>query len=115
MSLLEKMSTYHKNPKKSLTTKINKHTSSGYSLFTYCSFDVTKNNLGYYSGRYCMEKFCKDLKEHATKIINHGKKKELIPLTYEESEPYKNQKVCYICKKEFSTDDDNDKIKNTIK
>ena len=35
-SLLEKMSTCHNNPKKSSTTKINKHTPSGYSLFTHC-------------------------------------------------------------------------------
>ena len=40
--LLEKMSTCHNNPKKSSTTKINKHTSSGYSLFIHCSFDITK-------------------------------------------------------------------------
>ena len=33
-SLLEKMSNCHNNPKKSSTTKLNKHTSSGYSLFT---------------------------------------------------------------------------------
>ena len=31
----------------------------------------------------------------------------MIPLTYEENESYKNQKVCYICKKGFITDDDN--------
>ena len=41
-SLLEKISIFHDNPKKSSTTKINKHTPSGYSLFTHCSFDVTK-------------------------------------------------------------------------
>ena len=41
------MSTYHNNPKKSSTTKINKHTASGYSLLTDCSFDATKNKLNY--------------------------------------------------------------------
>ena len=41
-SLLEKISTCHNNPKKSSTTKINKHTVSGYSLLTYCLFDATK-------------------------------------------------------------------------
>ena len=41
--LLEKMSTCHKNPKNSSTTKIHKHAASGYSLFTHCSFDATKN------------------------------------------------------------------------
>ena len=35
------------NPKKPSTTKINKHTASGYSLFTYYSFDKTKNMLDY--------------------------------------------------------------------
>ena len=42
-SLLEKISACHNNPKKSSTTKINKHTASGYSLFTSCSFDKKKN------------------------------------------------------------------------
>ena len=41
-SLLEKMSTCHNNPKKSSATKINKHTTSGYSLFSRCSFDAAK-------------------------------------------------------------------------
>ena len=44
-TLLEKMSTCHNNPKKSSTTKINKHTPSGYSLFTHCSFDAKKISL----------------------------------------------------------------------
>ena len=34
--LLEKMNTCHNNPEKSSTTKINKYTPSGYSLFTQC-------------------------------------------------------------------------------
>ena len=82
-SLLEKMSTSRNNPEKSSTTKINKHAASGYSLFTHCSLDTTKNKLDYYGGKDCMKKCCLDLKEHLTKIINH-EKKEMIPLTKEE-------------------------------
>ena len=41
-SLHEKMNSCHNNPEKSSTTEINKHTPSGYSLFTHCSFDTTK-------------------------------------------------------------------------
>ena len=37
-SLLEKISACHNKPKKSSTTKINKNTAFGYSLFTYCSY-----------------------------------------------------------------------------
>ena len=35
-------------------------------------------------------------------------KKEITPLTDEEDNSYEKQKVCYICKKEFNTDDDYD-------
>ena len=102
--LLEKMSTCINNPNESSTTKINKHTQSGYLIFTSCSFDESKNKLNYYSGRDCMKKFCKDLKEHATRIINYEKKK-IILLIKEEKINYNDQKVCYICKKEFDTID----------
>ena len=68
------MSTCYNNPKESSTTKINKHTPLGYLLFTHCSFDKTKHKLDYYRGKDCMKKFCKDLGEHATKIITKRKK-----------------------------------------
>ena len=50
-SLLEKNSICHINPNESLTTNINKHTPSCYSLFTHCSCDNTKNRLDYYRGQ----------------------------------------------------------------
>ena len=97
-SLLEKMNTCHNNPEKSSTTKINKHKSSGYSLFTRCSFDITKNKLDYYRGKNCMKNFCLDLREHATKIIKY-EKKEMIPLTKKEKRAHRTSRRCYICKK----------------
>ena len=102
--LLEKMNTCYNNLEESSTTEINKHTPSGYSLFTHCSSNKTKNKLDYYRGEDCMKKFCKDLREHATKIINYEKKK-MIPLTIKEEIYHNKQKICYICKKEFDTND----------
>ena len=102
--LLEKMSTCQNNPNKSSTTKINKHTPSGYSLFTHCSFDESKNKLNCYREDDCMKKFCKDLREHSTKIINYEKKK-MISLTTKEEIYHNRQKICYICKKEFDNND----------
>ena len=64
------MSTCQNNPNESSTTEINKHTPSSYSLFTHCSSDKSKNKLNHYRGKDCMKKFCKDLREHAIKIIN---------------------------------------------
>ena len=107
-SLLEKMNTRYDSLEKSSTNKINKHTPSGYSLFTHCSFDITKNKLDYYRGEDFMKKFCLNLREHATKIINY-EKKEIIPLTKKEEKNHNKQKVCHICRKEFNTDDSDKK------
>ena len=98
--LLEKMSTCYNSSRESSTTEMNEHTPSSYSLFTHCSFDQTKNKLDYYRGKDCMKKFCKDFREHGTKIINQEKKK-MIPLTIKNEIDYNKQKICYICKKEF--------------
>ena len=43
-----------------------------------------------------MEKFSKDLKNLAVKVINY-EKKEMIPLTNDKKKSYEKQKVCYIC------------------
>ena len=74
-SILEEISTCDNDSKKSLTTKISKHTPSGFSLFTYYSFDKTKNKPDYYRGKDCMKVFCKILKEHVERIIYWKKKK----------------------------------------
>ena len=107
------MSTCQNNPNKSSTTKINKHSPSGYSIFTHCSFDESKNKFNYYRGDDCMKKFCKDLREHSTKIINYEKKK-MIPLTTKEELYHNRQKVCYIYKKEFDNND-NDKKQQKVR
>ena len=72
-SLLEKLNTCHNNPEKSSTTKINKLTPSGYSLFAHCLLDTTKNKLHYNRGKSCMKNFCLDLRKHVTKIIKYLK------------------------------------------
>ena len=35
---------------------------------------LIKHKIDYYKGEDCMKTFCKDLREHATKIINYEKK-----------------------------------------
>ena len=73
--LPEKVSTCHNNPEKSSTSKISKHTPSGFSLFRCRLFDIAENNLDYYRGKDCIKEFCKVLKKHVTKIINYEKNK----------------------------------------
>ena len=49
-----------------------------------------------------------DLRQHAKRIINY-EKKEMIPLIKEEKRAHRIQRRCYICKKKFSTEDNNQK------
>ena len=44
------MSICQNNPERSSTTKKCERTTSGYSMFTHCSFDATKNKLDCYRG-----------------------------------------------------------------
>ena len=81
------MGTRHNNSEESLTTKEYEHTPSGYSMFTQCSFDAAKNHLDCYWGKNCIERFCKDLKEHTTKTITYGKRK-MIPLSLMKSKKF---------------------------
>ena len=96
--MLKKIDTFQNNPKESYTEKKSKYKPSGYSQVTCCSFDKQKTEWNYYRREDCMERFCKDLRIQAMKIINY-EKKEIIPLTNEEKESYEKQKVCYMCQK----------------
>ena len=77
---LKKMHSCQNNPEKSYTEKKTKHTPFVYSLFTNCSFHSTelhsaKHKIDCYKGEDCMERVCKDLRDHAMKIIDYEKKK----------------------------------------
>ena len=92
-SILEKMIGCGNDPEKSSTVKVNKHTGSGYSLFSHILFDKTKNKLDYYRTRNCMKNFSLDLREHAEKIINYKQAKIIAP-TKKERKTHRDQKVC---------------------
>ena len=72
--LTEKIHSCQNNPEKSYTEKKNKHTPFGYSLFTKCPFDITKNKFDCYRGVDCTERFCNGLRDHGMKIINYEDK-----------------------------------------
>ena len=64
-SLLKKVDTCTNDPNKSSTTRKNKHEMCSYSLIRQCSFDEKNNKIDYYRGKYCLKKFCQDLKKQA--------------------------------------------------
>ena len=86
-SLLEKTPSCQNNLEKSYAEINNYHRPFGYSLYTSCLFDQTKNTLDRFRDKDCMEKFCKDLRDHAMKIINY-EEKDMILLTDKETMSY---------------------------
>ena len=96
--LLKKIDPCYNNPDLSSITKINQQIPSGYSIYTNCSFDKSNNKLSYYRGEDCMERFYKDLKDHATKITDF-KKKTMTPLTKEEEDNYYKKILVIFVKK----------------
>ena len=94
--LLKEVQSSQNNPENSYTEKKVKHKPSGYAWCSICSFDETKNRRYFYRGKDCIEKFCKDLKELGTEIINF-QEKEMIPFTNKEIKSYEKQKLCHIC------------------
>ena len=105
--LLEKINTFQNNPDLLSTSKINQHVPSGYSIYTSCLFDTSNNKLSHYRGEDCMRRFCKDLRDHAMKIIDF-KKKFITPLTKDEEDSYDKEEICHICRKDL----DNDKVRD---
>ena len=105
------MHSCQKNPERSCTEK---KKLSIHLVVTHCLQIVylmkQKTNLIVTNAK-TMERFCKDVREHAMKINNFQEKK-MVLLTDKENKVYENQKVNYIRIKESSTDE---KDKNEFK
>ena len=79
------------NPDKSYTERKAIHEPCCYSLELVSSFDLKENKHSFYRDKDCIKKFCKELKEICTKIVNY-EHKEMIPLTDKEKEYYEAPK-----------------------
>ena len=66
-----------------------------------CPFDETKNRHKFYSRKDFIKRFCNDLKELATEIINYEEKEMFLLLKDKEITLDESQKVCNICKESF--------------
>ena len=98
--LLLKQQSCQNNLNKSYTERKAIPEPCGYALNLVCSFDSTQNKESFHRGRDCIKKFCSDLKELGTKIVNYEQKR-MIPLTDNENRSYKEQKIVTYVKKGF--------------
>ena len=89
------------NPENFSTTKIGEHVPCGYSMSTIWTFDHIKSKHTLYNKHT-------SLREHATNVINFGRKK-MLPLTKKELNIHQDVTECYICGKRFFKKFVNDK------
>ena len=68
--LIEKTDGCKNNTEISLTTKVNEHILSGFSMSTTSSLKSIVKNHDVYRGKDFMKKFCKPLREYAMNIKN---------------------------------------------
>ena len=69
--LLIKQRSCQNNPNESYTEKKALHEPCGYSLDLVSLFDSKQNKHSFYRGKDCIKRFCSDLKDLGTKIINY--------------------------------------------
>ena len=77
---------------------------SFYKLFKY----------SFYIRKYCIKKFCKELKKIYIKIVNY-EQKEMIPLTDKKKNIMKSKKNATYVKKSFTTTKKKRRLTNYIK
>ena len=93
--LLLKQQSWQNNHKKSYTERKAIHEPYCYSLDLVSSFNVKENKHCFYRGKDCIKKFCKELKEICTRIVNY-EQKEMVPLTDKEREYYDELKMLHM-------------------
>ena len=72
--LLIKQQSCQNNLNESYTERKAMHEPCGYSLDLVSSFDSKQNKHNFYRGKDCIKRFCSDLKELPTKIIDYEEK-----------------------------------------
>ena len=101
--LLMKINSSENTSANSYTERKALHVSCGYSIVTCYSYDKTENRQICYRGQDCMKHFTKTLGNIFIKYMNF-EQKPIIPLSDDEKTQHDNEKVCFLCKKEFCID-----------
>ena len=107
--LLIKHDSCSNNPGKSNKEKKATHEACGYSMNVLRSYD--KNIHSFYRDKDCIQKFCKELLNYSTKVVNIPKK-PIIPLTSDEQAKHKRSKFCHICNEKFNNEKENKHYNN---
>ena len=94
--LLTKQQSCQNNPNESYTERKTMQEHSWYALDLICSFDLKLNKHNFYRGKDCSKKFCSDLKQFGTKIVNY-EQKEMTDLAIDYVFLYESRILYMLC------------------
>lgn len=92
----------------SFTVKTFEHEPYSFGIYVKCNFDNSFSNYYSYRGYNAAEKFTEKLDGIVLDIYNNHLKqpKKMMTLTFEEQEEFNKSRLCHICDKPFSPDDE---------
>ena len=109
--LSKQIDTCHNDPEQTSTTRVSKHEPCGFLIVAKLPLINIREKNTCYGGEFCMENYCKKMRELVMKIVNY-EMKEMIPLTEDENDYHDKQSKCFICNKRFCYDNDSKDCKN---
>ena len=85
------------------TSEVNKHSPSGWCVYSKFAYGEVKDPLKLYRGKVCLEKFCNYVRQEAHRLYYMFPEKRMDPLTKKQWKRYKKSTICHICFKPFNS------------
>ena len=101
-SILEPIESPDPDPDQPYTNKVNKHTPSGWFVYSKFVYGEVKDPLKIYRGKDCVEKFCNYIKQEAYRLYHMFPELPMIPLSIKQWKKYKKSTRYHICYKPFT-------------
>ena len=100
-SILEPIQGPNPEPTGPYTSKVTKHSPSGWCVYSKFAYGEVKDPLKLYRGKDFPEKFCDYVRKEANRLYHMFPKKPMDPLTPKQWKKYNKASRCHICFKKF--------------
>ena len=99
--ILEPIQGPNSEPTGPYTSKVTKHSPSGWCVYSKFMYGEVKDPLRLYRGKDCLEKFCDYIRQEANRLYHMFPEKPMDPLTPKQWKKYNKASRCHICYKQF--------------
>ena len=111
-SILEPIQGPNPEPMGPYTSKITKHSPSGWCVYSKFVYGEVKDPLRLYRGKDCLKKFCDYIRQEANRLYHMFPEKPMDPLTPKQWKKYSKTSRCHICFKQFGDSKKGPKVRD---